>query len=402
MGFALSDEHRALRSLAHRFALEVIRPGAPRFDEEETVPWEVLRQAAEVGLTAYALPEAYGGGGVADVFGRCVVDEELYWGCAGVATVLGGTLLAATPILLSGTPEQKERYIPRFCDPRAVRLGAFALTEPAAGSDASALTTTARRDGAEYVLNGSKCFITNGGIADTYVLFATVAPGRGADGIAAFIVDGDRAGLTAGRGERKLGIRASHTASLYLEDVRVPAANRLGGEADGFRIAMRTLDRTRAQIAAGAVGIARAAFEFACQYAGERRQFGRPIGQFQAIGTLLADMATSIEAARLLAWRAAWLADQGLSHTTESSMAKAFAADVAMRVTTDAVQVLGGYGYSREYPVEKWMRDAKIMQIYEGTAQIQRLVIARGLLAGAGAHAPAAAKHAAIAGPEAP
>jgi len=389
--FALSDEHRALRDLAHRFAAEEIRPVAARFDEEEALPWDVLRRAAEVGLTAYALPEAFGGGGFTDVLGRCLVDEELYWGCAGVATALGGTLLAATPILLAGTPEQQARYLPRLCDPREVRLGAFALTEPAAGSDAAALATTARRDGSDYVLNGTKCFITNGGVADTYVLFATVAPGSGADGIAAFIVDGASAGLVAGRKERKMGIRASQTATVYLEDVRVPAANRLGAEADGFRIAMQTLDRTRAQIAAGAVGIARAAYEFACHYAGERHQFGRPIGRFQAIGTLLADMASGIEAARLLAWRAAWLVDHGMPNTIESSMAKAFAADVAMRVTTDAVQVLGGYGYSRDYPVEKWMRDAKIMQIYEGTAQIQRLVIARGVLAAAGERANGAA-----------
>jgi len=385
--FALSDEHRALRDLAHRFAAEEIRPVAAQLDEDEALPWGVLRRAAEVGLTAYALPEAYGGGGFTDVLARCLVDEELYWGCAGVATALGGTLLAATPILLAGTPEQQARHLPRFCDPREVRLGAFALTEPAAGSDAAALATTARRDGADYVLSGTKCFITNGGVAETYVVFATVAPGSGADGIAAFVVDGASAGLVAGRKERKMGIRASHTATVHLEDVRVPAADRLGAEADGFRIAMRTLDRTRAQIAAGAVGIARAAFEFAGHYAGERRQFGRPIGQHQAIGTLLADMATGIDAARLLAWRAAWLADHGLPNTTESSMAKAFAADVAMRVTTDAVQVLGGYGYSREYPVEKWMRDAKVMQIYEGTAQIQRLVIARGILAAAGERA---------------
>ncbi|MCE7937287.1 acyl-CoA dehydrogenase [bacterium] len=379
MDFSLPDDARALRDLAHRFAVEEMRPRAAQCDESESFPWDVVHRAAAVGLTAYALPEAHGGGGITDVLSRCLVDEELFWGCAGMATALGGTLLAATPIVLAGTPEQQAAFLPRLCDPDHARLGAFALTEPDAGSDPSRMTTRATRDGSDYVLSGTKCFITNGGLADVYVVFATVEPRAGLRGITAFIVDGATPGVTGGRQERKLGIRASHTAMVHFQDARIPDTCRLGAEGEGFRIAMRTLDHSRASVAAGAVGIARAAYEVARDYAGERRQFGRPIGEFQGIGFMLADMHTAIDAARLLCWRAAWLADRGLPCAKESAMAKAFAADVAMRVTTDAVQVLGGYGYSREYPVEKWMRDAKVMQIYEGTAQIQRVVIARHL-----------------------
>lgn len=377
--FTLTDEQRAFRDLAHRFAEEAMRPAAAEYDEREEMAWEVLAKAAQIGLTSYPIPEEYGGGGADSVLMRCIVDEELFWGCAGIATAMGGSMLAATPILLAGTPEQKEQYLPRFCDPNRVRLGAFALTEPGAGSDPGSLSTLARRDGDEYVINGQKCFITNGGIADLYVLFASVDRARGVDGVTAFIVEAATPGVSGGKKEKKLGIRSSHTAVVNFENVRVPCSQRLGAEGEGFRIAMRTFDRTRTHIAAGAVGLARAAFEFAHAYAGERRQFGRPIGSFQAISFMLADMATEIDAARLLAWRAAWLADHGRPCTKEASMAKVFAADMVMKVTTDAVQILGGYGYSREYPVEKWMRDAKIMQIYEGTSQIQRLVIARQL-----------------------
>jgi alkylation response protein AidB-like acyl-CoA dehydrogenase len=280
---------------------------------------------------------------------------------------------------LAGTPEQKERVLPLFCRPGKVTLGAFALTEPSAGSDAAGIITQARREGRRYVLDGFKNFITNAGIADVYIVFATVDVARGADGITAFIVEADRPGLSVGKIERKLGIRASQTASLMLDGVEVPVENRLGEEGSGFRLAMRTFDLTRIHIAAGAVGLARAAFEYAREYALERAQFGKPIAHFQAVAFLLADMAMQIDAARCLTWRAAWLADQLQPCTMEASMAKAFAADTAMRVTTDAVQVLGGYGYMREFPTEKWMRDAKIMQIYEGTSQIQRLVIARQL-----------------------
>jgi len=377
--FSLPDEAEALQSLAHRFAAEEIRPAAPALDEAEEMPWDLIRRAAELGIPAYAMPEEYGGGGFTSVLARCVVDEELYWGCAGIATAIGGTLLAATPILIGGTEDQKRAFVPRLCQAEPLCLGAFALTEPEAGSDPSGIRTRARRDGGDYVLDGEKCFITNGGVAGLYVVFATTDPEAGVHGLTAFVVDADSPGVTGGKKERKMGIRASHTAGLHFEAARVPAANRLGAEGQGFELAMRTLDHTRAHVAAGALGIARAAFEYARDYAGERRQFGRPIASFQSIAFMLADMATAIDAARLLAWRAAWRADNGLACTTEMAMAKAMAGDVAMRATTDAVQILGGYGYSRDFPGEKWMRDAKIMQIYEGTAQVQRIVIARGL-----------------------
>lgn len=377
--FELDEEQRLFRDLAHRFAAEVIRPAAPEADEKEEVPWDVLEKAAETGLLNFLYPEEYGGGGVESVLTHCLVKEELFWGCAGIGTIIGGVDLAATPILLAGTGEQKARTIRRFCQTERVSLGAFALTEPGSGSDAAAMRTIARRDGNTYVLNGTKSFISNGGIADVHVVFAMTDPERGTRGISAFIVEGDRPGVSMGKKEKKMGIRASHTASVILENVTVPLENRLGEEGEGFRLAMRTFDTSRTLIAAGAVGIARAAYEYAFQYAQEREQFGQPIGRFQSIAFMLADMATAIEAARLLIWKAAWLYDQGLPCTKEASMAKAYAGDVAVRVTTDAVQILGGYGYIREYPVEKWMRDAKIMQIYEGTAQIQRLVIARQL-----------------------
>ncbi len=377
--FALTDEQRQFRDLARRFAEQAIRPVAAEADEREEVPWEALEKAHRIGLTNYYLPESCGGGGVTSLLTKLLVDEELFWGCAGVGSILGASALCATPILLAGTQEQKRRHLSRFCEPGKIALGAFALTEPSAGSDLGGLTTRARRTQDGYVLDGRKIFITNGGIADIYVVFATVDPSLKTKGITAFIVEKDRPGVTAGKKEKKLGIRASHTAALAFENVEVPLENRLGAEGEGFQIAMRTFDITRTHTAIGSVGLARAAYEYALGYSQEREQFGKAIVSFQAVAFLLADMAMKIDAARLLAWRAAWLKDQGEPFTKEASMAKAYAADAAMQVTTDAVQILGGYGYMREYPVEKWMRDAKIMQIYEGTAQIQRLIIARQL-----------------------
>ncbi len=382
IGFDLTDEQREFRDTARRFAEKTIRPAAAEADEREEVPWDILQKAQQAGLITYPLPEKYGGGGVESVLTKAIVDEEIFRGCAGIATIMGGAMLAATPIMLAGTEAQKEKYVSRLCqaDPEGrPTLGAYALTEPGAGSDPAGMITNARREKGRYILNGFKTFITNAGIADVYVVFATVDPSRGTDGITAFIVEKDWKGVLPGKKEKKMGIRASHTASLAFEDVEVPAENRLGEEGEGFKIAMRTFDITRSHIAAGAVGIARAAYEYALGYAHERRQFGKPIFSFQAVSFMLAEMAMQIDAARLLTWRAAWLYDNGQSCTTEASMAKAAAADAAMKVTTDAVQILGGYGYMREYPVEKWMRDAKIMQIYEGTAQIQRLIIARRL-----------------------
>ncbi len=378
--FSLSEEQKFMRDLAHQFAEKEIRPIAAEYDEREEVPWEVIRKAAQAGFLSYYIPEEYGGGGVTDLLTHVLVDEELFWGCAGVGTILGGTSLCATPILIAGTEEQKQKYLPLFCDPDNPRLGAYALTEPSSGSDAASISTHAVREGDYYIINGYKTFITNGGIADLYVVFATVDPSLGHRGITAFIVEKDTPGLRPGKKEKKMGIRASHTAQLAFENMRVPVSNRLGAEGEGFKIAMKTFEITRVQVAIGAVGVARAAFEYARDYANERVQFGKPIIQHEAVGFMLADMAMQIEAARLLCWQAAWLYDVGKPNTYQASMAKAYAADIAMQVTTNAVQVLGGYGYIREYPVEKWMRDAKIIQIYEGTSQIQRLIISRHLM----------------------
>jgi alkylation response protein AidB-like acyl-CoA dehydrogenase len=382
IGFQLTEEQEQIRQLAHRFAQEEIRPVAAEYDESEETPWPVLEKAARIGLTSYLYPEKYGGGGVESVLTACLVTEELSWGCLGIATAILGCGLAAVPIMLAGTEEQKDRYIPWFCDPSGVRPGAFALTEPEAGSDVAALRTTAVREGDHYVINGQKRFITLGGIAELYALFATVDPAKGHRGITAFIVEADTPGLSAGRKERKMGMRASHTGDVILENVRVPVGNRLAEEGDGFYIAMKSFEHTRPSVATCAVGVARAAYEYATEYATQRVQFGKPIIAKQAVRFMLADMATEIEAARLLTWRAAWMTDSGLASNVAASMAKAYAADMAMQVTTNAVQILGGYGYMREYPVEKWMRDAKILQIVEGTSQIQRVVISQMLAMG--------------------
>lgn len=380
--FRLTEEQEQMRQLARRFAEREIRPAAAQYDESEEMPWPILEKAARIGLTSYQYPERYGGGGVTSILTACLVAEELAWGCLGIATAIIGAGLAAVPILIDGNEEQKARYIPWFCDPGKVRLGAFALTEPEAGSDAASIRTGAVRRGDRYVLNGQKRFITHGGIADLYVVFATVDRSKGHRGITAFIVEGDTPGLSAGKKEKKMGMRACHTGDLILEDVEVPVENRLGEEGEGFYIAMRAFEHTRPIVAACAVGVARAAYEYALQYAQERVQFGKPIIAKQAVRFMLAGMAMEIDAARFLTWHAAWRVDQGLPANVQASMAKAYAADMAMRVTTDAVQILGGYGYMREYPVEKWMRDAKILQIVEGTSQIQRVIISQMLAMG--------------------
>ncbi|MDY7078603.1 MAG: acyl-CoA dehydrogenase family protein [Chloroflexota bacterium] len=382
MDFQLTKEQEQMRQLAHRFAEREIRPVAAGYDESGETPWPVMRKAAQIGLMSYQYPEAYGGGGVSSILTACIVAEELAWGCLGIATAIIGAGLAAVPITLAGTGEQKARYIPWFCDDDEVRLGGFALTEPDAGSDVASIRTTAVRDGDHYVLNGQKRFITHGGIADLYAVFATLNPSLGHQSITAFIVEKDMPGLSAGKKEDKMGMRACHTGDVILEDVRVPVVNRLGDEGEGFIIAMKSFEHTRPVVAACAVGVARAAYEYAFQYAQQRVQFGKPIIAKQAIRFMLADMATEIDAARLLTWRAAWRADHGLPCNVQASMAKAFAADMAMKTTTDAVQILGGYGYMREYPVEKWMRDAKILQIVEGTSQIQKVVISQMLALG--------------------
>ena len=376
--FALTDEQQEMRDLAHTFAEEEIRPVAAELDEREEFPWELVKKAGELGLTSFAFPEEIGGLGITDELTNCIITEELSWGCAGVATVLGATHLASIPMLIAGTDEQKRRLLKPVIERNG--LCAMALTEPGAGSDVAAMTTTARRDGDSYVLNGAKRFITNGGIADLYVIFATVDRALGHRGVTAFIVPGDTPGLTGGKKEKKLGIRCSHTGEVLLDDVRVPVENRLGEEGSGFKLAMTMLDRSRPMIAAIALGIARAAYEYARDYARERVQFGKPIAANQSIQFMLADMATNVQAARLMTWWSAKVTETGRPFLYESSMAKNFASDVAMEVTNDAVQIYGGYGYIREYPVEKLFRDAKITQIYEGTNQIQKIVVAQRLL----------------------
>ncbi|MBI4789375.1 MAG: acyl-CoA dehydrogenase family protein [Chloroflexi bacterium] len=383
MGFDFSEEQQRLQEMAHEFAEKEMRPVAAHYDETEEFPWPVLRKANDVGLLTYAFPEEYGGAGVLSQVTTCLVTEELFWGCAGISTAMGAIMLGALPILISGTEAQKKKYLGMLTETRPdgnPRLAAFALTEPDAGSDAAALKTSAKKVKGGWVLNGTKHFITNGGIADVYTVYATHDPSQGADGIDCFIVEGGWDGVKPGKKEKKMGIRASHTAQVHFEDVFVPEENLLGAEGEGFFVAMQVLDKSRPMVAVGAVGIARAAFEAALAYSLERKQFGRPIAKQQAIGFMLADMATKIDAARLLCHRSAWLLDQDLPSMKESSMAKSYAPDVAMEVTTDAVQIFGGVGYTREYPVEKWMRDAKIMQIFEGTTQIQKLVISRSLI----------------------
>lgn len=379
VSFALSDEQKALRELAHDFAEREIRPRASRYDAQSIHPADLLATAHELGLLNRHIPAELGGPGLS-LFESVLIEEELHWGCAGIATSLGGNNLSATPVLLAGSEEQRRHWLRPLLE--APLLCSFALTEPGAGSDVAAIRTTATPYGDEYVLRGAKTFITNAGYAAWAVVFATTDASAGRRGLSAFIVPMDAPGVVIEKHLSKMGQRASNTAAFGLEDVIVPAANRLGLEGDGFRIAMATLDTTRATSASGAVGVARAAYEHARRYAVERVQFGRPIAANQGVSFSIVDMATKIEAARLLTWQAGWMADAGgpRKATVYSAMAKRFAADVAMEVTTDAVQVFGGYGYMTEYPVEKLMRDAKLHQIYEGSSQIQRVVLARELL----------------------
>ena len=374
ISFSLSDEQRALRDLAREFAGREIRTVAAEYDERSQHPADVIAKAHEVGLMNPHIPEELGGPGLS-AFEQILIGEELAWGCSGIATSIVANILGSLPVLLAGTDEQRREWLsPLLAEPL---LCSFGLTEPGAGSDVSAIQSTATRDGGDYVLNGSKMFITNAGEAAWFVIFASTDRSAGHRGLSAFLVPADSNGVVVEEHLDKLGQRATDTSALAFQDVRVPAANRLGEEGEGFKIAMRTLDLTRPGTAAGAVGVARAAFEHAVEYAKTRVQFGQPIAINQGVNFLVADMAAEIEAARLLTWQAAWLIDQGERATLQSSYAKRFAADTAMKVATDAVQIFGGYGYMKEYPVEKLLRDAKLFQIYEGTSQIQRLVIAR-------------------------
>jgi len=375
--FALSESQEELRRVAREFAQKEIAPVAMHYDQTGEFPWDIYRQAHEVGLANPSVPVAYGGGGLS-ALECCIIVEELGAACAGITTSIMVNDLAVMPILVSGSEEQKRAFLTPFCT--SFNMGAFCLTEPGAGSDVASMSTTAKPDGDGYIVNGTKTFITNGSVASLYTVFATRDTSLRHRGIAGFIVPADTPGVSHGKKFDKMGQRASDTAEVIFDDVHLPRANLLGREDEGFKIAMVTLDRTRPMIAAMSVGLARAAMEAAIEYAKGRETFGVPIGQHQAIQLLLADMAKDIEAARLLTWQCAWLIDQGQPATKESSFAKCFATDVAMRVTTDAVQIFGGYGYMKDLPLEKYMRDAKLMQIYEGTNQIQRLVIARHLL----------------------
>ncbi len=384
--FTLTDEQKALREMAHDFAEKEIRPVAWEYDRDGTWPQKIIDKAHEVGLMNTHVAEEYGGPGLSYLDG-CLIEEELSWGCSGIQTSLGANGLAAAPVQLGGSEEVKKEYFGELVE--EAKLASFCLTEPDAGSDVSGMRTRAKRVGDKYVLNGSKCFITNGGYADWFTVYAKTDPDAGHRGISAFLVRKDDT-VIVDKKEDKMGQRASNTATITFNDTEVDAKYLLGEENKGFKLAMLTLDRTRPGVAAMATGIARAAFEFATEYSKERVQFGVPIAMHQAIQFMIADMATKVHLARLATWNSAVLLDQGKRNTLESSHAKRFAADSAMEVTTDAVQVYGGYGFIKEYPVEKLMRDAKIMQLYEGTSQIQRLVIARETLLPRRAESPAA------------
>ncbi|HVP74700.1 MAG TPA: acyl-CoA dehydrogenase family protein [Gaiellaceae bacterium] len=374
--FALTEEQKALRELAREFAEKEIRPKEREYDEKMQHPADVIAKAHEVGLMNLYVSEEYGGLGLSS-FDGMLVGEELNWGCSGIGTSVSANGLGSAPVLLFGSDEQKAAWLPPLVE--SPILCSFGLSEPGAGSDVASLKTTAVREGDEYVLNGSKTFITNAGYAAWTVVFAKTDARGGSKGMSAFIVPMDAPGVSIETHLEKMGQRATDTSAFALQDVRVPAANRIGEEGDGFKIAMATLDFTRPGTAIGAVGVAQAAYEHSVAYAKERITFDMPIAMHQGVNFMIADMATEIEAARLLTWQASWMLDQGYGRkaTLYSSFAKRFAADMAMKVTTDAVQVFGGYGYMKEYPVEKLMRDAKLFQIYEGTSQIQRLVIAK-------------------------
>ncbi|MGE1102582.1 acyl-CoA dehydrogenase [Peribacillus simplex] len=375
MQFKLTEEHEMIRKMVRDFAKNEVAPTAAERDEEERFDREIFDKMAELGLTGIPWPEEYGGIG-SDYLAYCIAIEELSRVCASTGVTLSAhTSLAGWPIYKFGSEEQKQKYLRPMA--QGEKIGAYGLTEPSSGSDAGGMRTTAKLVDDEYVISGSKIFITNGGIADTYVVFALTDPESKQKGTSAFIIEKDFPGFSVGKKEKKLGIRSSPTTEIIFDECRVPKENLLGKEGEGFKIAMMTLDGGRNGIAAQAVGIAQGALDAAVDYAKERVQFGKPISAQQGIGFKLADMATGVEASRLLTYQAAWLESVGLPYGKESAMSKLFAGDTAMKVTTEAVQVFGGYGYTKDYPVERYMRDAKITQIYEGTQEIQKLVISR-------------------------
>ena len=380
--FALSDEQLALRELAHEFAKNEIRPVAAHHDKTGEYPWAVLAKAHAVGLLNTHIAPENGGIGLTAMDGL-VIAEELAWGCSGIGTAMEANGLAEQPVILGGSEALKRKYLSPMTEEGRERpvMCAYAVTEPGAGSDVQGLKTLAVKRGDKWVINGTKMWITNAGVADWFFVVAVTDPAKLArGGMTAFIVESSQSGVTVGKKEYNMGQRCSDTRGITFEDVEVSEDNVVGQVGDGWKLAMAAFDYTRPAVSCSSVGVARAAMEHALQYSTERKTFGQPISNHQAIQFMLADMATEIDAGRLLCWKAAWMKDAGQRNTKEAAMAKAFCADVVMRTTTNAVQVYGGYGYSEEYPVEKLMRDAKIFQIYEGTSQIQRIIIARELL----------------------
>jgi acyl-CoA dehydrogenase len=374
--YELSGDQQMLQTLARDFARKEIIPRAEHYDRSGDWPWDIFEKARKIGLVNLNIPEEYGGVG-ASVLEECIVGEELAYGCSGIQTALMLNQLAVVPLLIAGRDDQKAHYLPRLGEDG--KIMAYCMTEPDAGSDVAAIKTSATRQGDHYLLNGAKTWITDGPVADYFTVFAKTSPGDGHKGMSCFVVERAFPGVSTSKPLEKMGQHAAQTSQVFFENVEVPEENRIGQEGEGFLIGMRVFDRSRPPVAAAATGVARRALDEALRYAGQRTAFGQPIAQFQGVGFMLADMKIRVEAARSLTWKAAWLVDQNQRNTLEAAMAKAFAADAAMLNATDAVQVLGGNGYSREYPVEKLMRDAKIYQIYEGTTQIQKQIILREL-----------------------
>ena len=377
--FSLSPEQIELQRAARQFATEVMEPASRELDEHHRFPREIIQQAYDLGLLNLAVPERFGGTGLSTI-DQVIINEEIAAGCVGIGTSMVANDLAFLPILIGGTDEQKDRFVKPLTN--GLHFVSFGLTEPEAGSDVAGMKTVLKSDGEDYVISGSKMWITNGSHAEQFTLFGKTDPGAGHKGITCVVVPGDAKGISRGKPERKMGQNASDTIGLTFDEVRVPKVNRIGAEGDGFKLAMKTLDASRPLTASFAVGLARRAMEHAIAYSQERRAFKQPIANFQAIQFMLAEMAMKVQAARLATYQAAWLVDRGERSSLISSYAKAMAADFAMETTTNAVQIFGGYGYSKEYPVEKLMRDAKLIQIYEGTSQIQRMVIAREIFGG--------------------
>ncbi|WP_407658441.1 acyl-CoA dehydrogenase family protein [Leptospira limi] len=383
--FSITDEQKALRELAKDFAKNEMIPKAEHHDHTGEYPKEILKKAFDVGLMNMHIPAEYGGAGLG-VLDELIASEELFYGCSGMATAILANNLALAPVLLGADDYVMKKFIQPMTE--NFTLAAYAVTEPGAGSDVAGIRTTAKRVGDEYIINGSKMWITNAGHADWFFVLAKTDPNAGHKGMTGFIVDAKTPGIIIGKKEKNMGQRCSDTRGVTFEDVKVPKENMIGKEGEGFKIAMGAFDQTRPAVAIGAVGVARAALDHSIRYANTRNAFGKPISVNQGVSFMIAEMARDIEAGRLLCWQSAWLIDNGFRNTYQASIAKVFCADMAMRVTTDAVQIFGGYGFNEEYPVEKLMRDAKIFQIYEGTSQIQRVIISKFLNDGVGIETP--------------